>query len=137
MSESLTVMEEILSGLKLWIIFQDLKKKNPHACHTFDSVAKVENKCIYSKMMIIFLQSGNLGKKKGNMSRTCTLSLQVTGKCLGPCSSFFCKWITILERISLHFYLGDCFAFLSHAKQRGRRLQAGMSTTTEELGINP
>lgn len=74
MSESLTVMAEILSGLKLRIIFQDLKKKNPHACHTFDSVAKVENKCIYSKMMIIFLQSGNLGKKRKYVQDTSSVT---------------------------------------------------------------
>lgn len=118
--------------------FSGCKKVNPGTYHIFGSVAKVENKHIYSEMMTIFLHSGDLGNKKEIlMSRISPGSPQVTGRLLGPCCSSFCKWITIPERISLHSYLDDCFAFLSHAKQTGRKLQAGMSSSAEELGINP
>lgn len=64
MNKALTVMAEISSGPKLWIIFQDAKKQILVYCHTFDSIAEVENKHIYSEMMTNFMQSGVLGKKK-------------------------------------------------------------------------
>lgn len=70
-------------------LFFRMQKKNPGARHTFDSVAKVENKHIYSKMMTIFLQFGDLGEKKEIfMSRTSSLPLQVTDKSLWPLFQF-------------------------------------------------
>lgn len=69
--------------------FSGCKKINPGARRTFDSVAKVENKHTYSKMMTIFLQSGDLGEKKEIfMYRTSPLPLQVTGKSLWPSLQF-------------------------------------------------